>query len=1685
MSSEFGGSVQVSTVGESKEIDNASTGKAGNVSRQSTTKGGKRAIMDESKQASAEGVPLNVIPQHVFGSLSVSMDGLLCYSLVNPSNKDDVNERIMYRAGRRICVYDPASGKQEYFKNRATNVTQVNHFSIDFSTKLICLCESVSSDRQKAGVAQASIFSVNKLERLKTLSTSAQGEYICSAFTGENKFLATLLDEGESKSVHIWQWEKDRIHKTVVVPLKAMKLSAHPKQTLITTSGPGHLKGWYIAPDASVKCENILPPAKEAEHNFLDHCFVPIAGNSSGHGADQARLVTLADSDYSPPPASRSITSGQGRESLSLGHTLDQPSLNSGVSGLPKQVVFVLEGPEQPMAATGPPVDLQLRTTLIIKVDHPFTILFHNPKGIILGGPTGALLSYENNEDSGSRREPYVEQRAIVLPDQDIVAGATYGGGEQLALLTRGSRLLKFNAGSLSNSASGGVPSFQKPGDNVDNEDGEENKAIKITDMTFGGHHNGGIIAADGAAQKPLVFTIADDNTCRIWNFQKKKCELVHSFRTEEPLALSVHFMGTMLLVSFKLKVKLYNVLMDRLQEYREVTEKNCNAIKFSRGGQYFAVAANITIKVYDTRSFLCLREFQGHMMTVKNLTWGYGDDFVFSAGIDGNVYGWPLRSADRIDMVTSGARKSIITTLETENYSHGLFDRELSSKLEGNEVTIDDLLPLNRLLIASAEGGVRCPSWCSPTDRRFAAGIENDTPLSFASGKAGPAIITAMRISLNRKFLYAGTNAGSLRIYAWPPTPDDERYIEYYIHAGSVKCITESFNGDHIVTVGEDGSIWTFKLTSRKNDPVIPKESPAAQKDYELRLSAGTKLVGYDETNKEALGSYNTQVVNMGAEEMEEHIHEILDLQKKLDDLQSKFTFEMRNAEFSHGEELKKLNENFDKKLNDEKDRYESLQKTFDGREKELTRMSSQKEAEHARSMNEIENQYEHKLAVQVDRFDRLSEEMEVLKQRSEGLLEMHKADAEKRLNELEREARNREKRMRAENKRVKDEKSSDESAFKEILDQQEDEYEDELRQLIGAAESELTNERETIVKLRTLVQTKNTKLGQIQKKLVELTEMKKGMVDLLNKEKEKRKELQVVIDGQKKNLIEREQALAEKETVVLELRNHCRTLENFRFVLDSRLQQLSAERGPITSHIEDLESHISAMYEELVSEQHQKKEAASSLQLKENRFMQAQTEMQSLRADKRSKELYISGFKRELSNITTSNMVGRDLEEAIRNLYRKYVKGEKVSSRSSAANAEVRDIMDALMEEDDSSMDDSAMATSKGHGGGHSLNELKNEIDTELLETAKEANRQKKFVERSAKNLQHRLKQTSLDSMRQSQKRLMENSNLMYECNELRQTKKNLERRIFVLEEQMKVQLREINDIRRGSGSATRNRGQIMGNEEVNVDEVEKEDDMSSLGGSLPQRAMESVDKELFAPPATTLKPPQSVNPSQSLQQSQSQEILNSNLRPSQSEAGGMTLGGSQVLMSRNNRGAQSVPNLQDGQMMNRRGNETMPANLNANSNPTGVGTGLRPRLPGGPGRKGKTSRESLAMQRMANEVEMLLEQLDTAHREREMQRSDIARLRHQLVKLAGISAPSRNKIADLIEKSLNEAGSTDQQGPAQSNLAENVDIPFPSPAVGVTESSVADISKRSRNSRRSEVSHDGDIPSVNGDD
>jgi organic radical activating enzyme len=173
-----------------------------------------------------------------------------------------------------------------------------------------------------------------------------------------------------------------------------------------------------------------------------------------------------------------------------------------------------------------------------------------------------------------------------------------------------------------------------------------------------------------------------------------------------------------------------------------------------------------------------------------------------------------------------------------------------------------------------------------------------------------------------------------------------------------------------------------------------------------------------------------------------------------------------------------------------------------------ELGRAKTAQATAHVRVTTELENRYEHKIADQMSRepfsnpvlceifttlsnrrYDTLVEEMETLKQNCEATLLSERRAFEKKLDSLRVEAQLKEKKLKTENRRIAEDRVNDTNYFKEILDQQENEYEKELKDLIHSAESELTSERDTITKLRTLVQTKITKVDQLKKKLVEVS--------------------------------------------------------------------------------------------------------------------------------------------------------------------------------------------------------------------------------------------------------------------------------------------------------------------------------------------------------------------------------------------------------------------------------------------------------------------------------------------------------------------------------------------------------------------------------------------------------------------
>lgn len=96
--------------------------------------------------------------------------------------------------------------------------------------------------------------------------------------------------------------------------------------------------------------------------------------------------------------------------------------------------------------------------------------------------------------------------------------------------------------------------------------------------------------------------------------------------------------------------------------------------------------------------------------------------------------------------------------------------------------------------------------------------------------------------------------------------------------------------------------------------------------------------------------------------------------------------------------------------------------------------------------------------------------------------------------------------------------------------------------------------------------------------------------------------------------------------------------------------------------------------------------------------------------------------------------------------------------------------------------------------------------EIDEALMETAKEADRQKKFVETQSNMLRHRLRHVTREAHSMARHRLNENSNLLFECNDLRMEAKELNRKLAIRRNELDVAQRTIKELKAQLSSQSR---------------------------------------------------------------------------------------------------------------------------------------------------------------------------------------------------------------------------------------------------------------------------------------
>jgi hypothetical protein len=207
----FGGSVEA--IIEPSALTKTTINKKGN----HNTKQRKQQQHDDDKQNN-DTILAKIALRHTFGCNPTSCDPLVSYNSLYGDK--DINDRLLFRVGKQICIYDPETSKQQFLYGKLKSVTNILHCSISLSSRYLSLCESLRIEKTvSVGQTQVSVFSLQTFSRLKTMTHSCSGEFVCSSFSGDGKYLITLNDGHESQLI-IWQWEKEKPYKSISLQSK-------------------------------------------------------------------------------------------------------------------------------------------------------------------------------------------------------------------------------------------------------------------------------------------------------------------------------------------------------------------------------------------------------------------------------------------------------------------------------------------------------------------------------------------------------------------------------------------------------------------------------------------------------------------------------------------------------------------------------------------------------------------------------------------------------------------------------------------------------------------------------------------------------------------------------------------------------------------------------------------------------------------------------------------------------------------------------------------------------------------------------------------------------------------------------------------------------------------------------------------------------------------------------------------------------------------------------------------------------------------------------------------------------------------------------------------------------------------------------------------------------------------------
>ena len=560
--------------------------------------------------------------------------------------------------------------------------------------------------------------------------------------------------------------------------------------------------------------------------------------------------------------------------------------------------------------------------------------------------------------------------------------------------------------------------------------------------------------------------------------------------------------------------------------------------------------------------------------------------------------------------------------------------------------------------------------------------------------------VLTQVALPNNARTLFTASETGAVRSYKFPLTGE---YQEYQSHSAAITRLRVSHDDTMLFCVSEDGCLAVFDVRDKEG-------RVSGKRDKELPVVFAEEVL-------------------VTKSDLEEKKSRMAELETQVNELTMQNEYQLRLKDLNLNEKVKDITEKFQIELEADKSKFEVLLQEKNEQEMEYEEKLKLSDESRGHALTNLESQYQAKIMAEVERYQQLLQEKEMLNERWDEqnalLVESH----EHVISELteEYEVKLQEEQLALE--RVNQDRGESDREFKETTRQLEEDADREIEELKERYEKRLAAEREVGLRLKGENGIMKKKFSALQKDI----EDQKDEIRLLFEQKKELyltiQALEKDISGLKKEILERDDTIGDKERRIHDLKKKNQELEKFKFVLDYKIRELKRGIEPREQEIASMREQVTMMDLEL--ERYHKQSSSSELLISDLKLklggLQREIDVQRVRyADSQA---LVQRFRHDLHETAQHIQDAKALREAVKRLFQTHV-GQAGMGKAS-------------------------------------------EIDEDI---ARESSRQREYLEKSVEGLKRKLAK-DVESHRVDSVRIMnENVSLIKEVNELRRELKAL---------------------------------------------------------------------------------------------------------------------------------------------------------------------------------------------------------------------------------------------------------------------------------------------------------------------